>query len=108
MQTSTVSLRSVVRWYGIVAAGLFILAIVVFFVLQAFPLADADSMAAFENFFTFQFFLFLAAGFVAQMIDGALGMAYGISSTTFLMSTGVPPAVASASVHISEVFTTGA
>lgn len=49
----------------------------------------------------------VAVGFFAQMIDGALGMAYGITATTFLLSTGVPPAAASASVHIAEVFTTG-
>lgn len=56
------------------------------------------------------FLLYLAGGFVAQMIDGALGMAYGVSVTTFLLSLGVPaitPAVASASMHASEVFTTG-
>ena len=41
------------------------------------------------------------------MVDGALGMAYGVTSTTFLLSTGVPPAAASASVHIAEIFTTG-
>jgi uncharacterized membrane protein YfcA len=46
-------------------------------------------------------------GLAAQIVDGALGMAYGITSTTFLLSTGVPPAAASASVHIAEVFTTG-
>ena len=46
-------------------------------------------------------------GFFAQIIDGALGMAYGISATTFLLSTGSSPAVASASVHIAAVFTTG-
>jgi uncharacterized membrane protein YfcA len=51
--------------------------------------------------------LFVAVGFVAQMIDGALGMAYGVSSTTFLLSLGVSPAVASATVHTAEVFTTG-
>ncbi len=52
--------------------------------------------------------LILAAivGFVAQLIDGSLGMAYGVSSTTFLLSTGIPPALASASVHTAEVFTT--
>lgn len=48
-----------------------------------------------------------AVGFIAQSIDGALGMAYGISATTFLLGTGVSPAVASASVHIAEIFTTG-
>lgn len=52
-------------------------------------------------------FIFMAAGFVAQLIDGALGMAYGVSASTFLMSFGVPPAAASASIHTAEVFTTG-
>jgi uncharacterized membrane protein YfcA len=51
-------------------------------------------------------FLFIVVGFMAQMIDGALGMAYGVSSTTFLLGLGLPPAVASASVHTAEVFTT--
>lgn len=49
----------------------------------------------------------VVVGLIAQVIDGALGMAYGITSTTFLLATGVSPAVASASVHIAEVFTTG-
>jgi uncharacterized membrane protein YfcA len=53
-------------------------------------------------------FIFIFFGFIAQMIDGCLGMAYGVSSTTFLLSLGVTPAVASACVHISEVFTTAA
>lgn len=51
---------------------------------------------------------FLAVGFAAQLVDGAIGMAYGLTSTTILLSLGVPPAVASASVHTAEVFTTGA
>lgn len=51
--------------------------------------------------------LFTLVGFVAQMIDGALGMAYGVSATTFLMAFGIEPAVASASVHTAEVVTTG-
>jgi uncharacterized membrane protein YfcA len=50
--------------------------------------------------------LYAIFGFLAQMIDGALGMAYGVSSTTLLLSMGVPPASASASVHSAEVFTT--
>ncbi len=52
------------------------------------------------------FIQFVLVGFVAQLIDGALGMAYGVSSNTFLLSLGLPPAVSSASVHLSEVFTT--
>ena len=51
--------------------------------------------------------LYVLVGFAAQMIDGALGMAYGVSSNTFLLSLGIPPAAASASVHMAEVVTTG-
>jgi uncharacterized membrane protein YfcA len=51
--------------------------------------------------------LYTAVGFVAQMIDGALGMAYGVSSNSFLLSVGVPPKLASACVHLAETFTTG-
>lgn len=50
--------------------------------------------------------LYVLVGFVAQIIDGALGMAYGVSSNTFLLSVGVSPAIASASVHVAETFTT--
>src|SRR5690606_18211671 len=50
---------------------------------------------------------FILAGFVAQIIDGALGMAYGVSCTTLLLNFGLPPSMASASVHTSEIFTTG-
>lgn len=55
-----------------------------------------------------EFFIFVLGGFIAQMIDGSLGMAYGVSASTFLMSFGVSPAAASASIHASEIFTSGA
>ncbi len=51
-------------------------------------------------------FIFILVGFIAQLIDGALGMAYGVSSNSFLLGIGVPPAAASASVHMAEVVTT--
>jgi uncharacterized membrane protein YfcA len=51
--------------------------------------------------------LFIVVGFVAQVIDGALGMAYGVSSTSFLLSLGISPAAASASVHAAEIVTSG-
>jgi uncharacterized protein len=54
------------------------------------------------------FLLFVAVGFIAQMVDGAIGMAYGVTSTSVLLSVGVAPATASAAVHAAEVFTTGA
>lgn len=50
----------------------------------------------------------LLAGFLAQLIDGALGMGFGIVGTTLMLAMGLPPAKASAMVHIAEVFTTGA
>lgn len=53
------------------------------------------------------FYYYVIAGFIAQMVDGALGMAYGVSATTFLLTIGLPPAAASASVHSSEIFTSG-
>jgi uncharacterized protein len=55
-----------------------------------------------------EFLLFLLIGFAAQIIDGAIGMAYGLISTTVLLSLGISPVTASASVHAAEVFTTGA
>jgi len=45
-------------------------------------------------------------GFVAQLVDGSLGMAYGVTSSTLLLATGVAPAAASAAVHFSEIGTT--
>ncbi len=53
-----------------------------------------------------RFVLLALFGLAAQLIDGALGMAYGLTSTTLLLSVGVVPAVASASVHLAEVGTT--
>ena len=52
------------------------------------------------------FWIAFASGLGAQIIDGALGMAYGITATTFLLGSG-RSAAASASVHLAEVFTTG-
>ncbi len=44
-------------------------------------------------------------GLIAQLVDGSLGMAYGVTSTTLLLAVGISPALASASVHIAEVGT---
>ena len=49
---------------------------------------------------------FIAVGFAAQLVDGALGMAFGVISTTLLVTLGVPPAAASAGVHTVETATT--
>jgi uncharacterized protein len=52
------------------------------------------------------FLAFVAVGFAAQMVDGALGMAFGVISNSLLLFLGVPPAAASASVHAVETVTT--
>ena len=48
------------------------------------------------------------AGFVAQLVDGSLGMGYGVTSTSLLLTLGLAPALASASVHLAEIGTTAA
>ena len=54
------------------------------------------------------FFIYLIIGVMAQLVDGTLGMGYGATSTSFLISVGVPPAISSTGVHVAEMFTTGA
>jgi uncharacterized membrane protein YfcA len=61
-----------------------------------------------NTFISSDFALYLLVGLAAQLVDGALGMAYGVTSTSFLLSLGVSPAISSASVHVAEMFTTGA
>jgi siroheme synthase-like protein len=53
------------------------------------------------------FYYFLGAGFVFAMIDGAIGMSYGVTSTSFSLSMGIPPASASMGVHLSEIMSNG-
>lgn len=55
-----------------------------------------------------EFLLFALVGFLAQAVDGALGMAYGVISSTTLLAFGVSPANASAAVHTAKLFTTAA
>ena len=56
--------------------------------------------------FSAQIVIYILLGFAAEMIDGSLGMGYGVSSNTFLRTAGVPSAISSACVHVSEIFTT--
>ncbi len=66
-------------------------------------------MFGFEDITIYHLLPFIAVGFAAQMVDGALGMAFGVISQTLLVAVlGIPPASASASVHLVEMFTTGA
>ncbi|HEY5713740.1 MAG TPA: sulfite exporter TauE/SafE family protein [Candidatus Gracilibacteria bacterium] len=53
------------------------------------------------------FWIFVLLGFVAQIIDGGVGMGFGIITNTVLLSLGIPPVVSSASVHTAGIFTSG-
>jgi len=55
---------------------------------------------------TVRYLIILIFAFIAEMIDGGLGMGYGVSLTSFLLTIGFGTAVASAAVHMSEIFTT--
>jgi len=72
-----------------------------------FTYLTTENLIAIFNSVDSEILYYIAGGFIAQMIDGALGMAYGVTATTFLLSVGITPAAASASVHASEVFTSG-
>jgi uncharacterized membrane protein YfcA len=107
----TVSLASVIR-FQLVVVGSFVFLGMLFFAFARlfFPeqIALSGPSYSFDNILARQFLYYLVIGFVAQMVDGALGMAYGVTATSLLLSAGVPPSAASASVHAAEVFTTGA
>lgn len=78
------------------------IALIIYFLITVIPNKDFTNLHI-EN----TFYLFVVAGFIAQIIDGSLGMAYGVSSSTLLLNFGISPKIASAAVHTSEVFTTG-
>lgn len=69
---------------------------------------DSISIENIKSGLTFDFLIFLLIGIFAQLVDSTLGMGYGATSTTFLLSFGVHPATSSMGVHVAEMFTTGA
>lgn len=88
-------------WILLGVLGSILLILVVFFGSKTLSEYDWRSIVGPD------FLLFVLGGFIAQMIDGSLGMAYGVSATTFLLSFGISPAASSASVHTAEIFTSG-
>jgi siroheme synthase-like protein len=85
-------------WLAIVFAG----AIVV----TAFWHKEPEFQAYVQNINPI-FYWFLIGGFIFSMIDGAIGMSYGVTSTSFSLAMGVPPASASMGVHLSEILSNG-
>jgi len=87
--------------------GFFIITLKTILIIYLILELTVFSQKGFDISFDRNFLFFVLAGFVAQLIDGALGMAYGVSCTTLLLNLGIPPVLASASIHTAEVFTTG-
>jgi uncharacterized membrane protein YfcA len=98
-----------IRW---LVTGTIALSAILFFVSYNIYYTKPDfvrvTLVFIESVFNIGLINFILVGLAAQMVDGALGMAYGATCSSFLLGLGVPPATASASVHIAEIFTTGA
>ncbi|MFC3809313.1 sulfite exporter TauE/SafE family protein [Lacihabitans lacunae] len=90
-------------WYLIPMTILIALLLSILFNYQ-----DKFNLTKIVNGFNSDFVIFLLIGIFAQLVDGTLGMGYGATSTSFLLSFGVSPVVSSMSVHVAEIFTTGA
>ena len=79
------------------------------FIFSYFPLRDiSDHATDFYQTLDKNFHWMVVAGFVAQLVDGALGMGYGVTSAAILLSTGINPAAISGSIHTAEMFASGA
>ncbi len=87
----------------------FVLMLLGHFVFSYLPLkAIGDSMTGWYHNLGPNFILMILAGFLAQLVDGALGMGFGVTSATVLLSAGVNPAAISGSIHTAEMFASGA
>ncbi|MFN4314314.1 MAG: TSUP family transporter [Chitinophagaceae bacterium] len=100
-----------IRWrrvasYSVIAFGLMLVG---HFIFSYLPFREmATDAVSWYNTLDPNFPIMLLAGFLAQMIDGALGMGYGVTSATILLSAGVNPAAISGSIHTAEMFASGA
>ncbi|HKO81100.1 MAG TPA: TSUP family transporter [Chitinophagaceae bacterium] len=99
------------RWRKIATYSLlgFALMLIGHFIFSYVPFQKiADGTVTWYNTLDKNFPLMLLAGFLAQMVDGALGMGYGVTSATIMLSAGVNPAAISGSIHTAEMFASGA
>ena len=85
-----------------------IVLLVALMLILVFNYHDNFSIGNIKRGLNSDFLIFLLIGVFAQLVDGTLGMGYGATSTTFLLSFGVNPATSSMGVHVAEMFTTGA
>jgi len=99
------------RWRKIATYSLlaFAFMLIGYFIFSYLPLQQmADETYKWYKTLDSAFPIMLLAGFLAQMVDGALGMGYGVTSATILLSAGVNPAAISGSIHTAEMFASGA
>lgn len=99
------------RWKKIATRSLFAFAFMLigYFIFSYLPLQKmANETVTWYNTLDKAFPVMLLAGFCAQLVDGALGMGYGVTSATILLSAGVNPAAISGSIHTAEMFASGA
>lgn len=104
-ETKSVEIKQNSGIWWLLGAGVLILIFGLAYYFGDYSLVNPETVG---QFISSDFFFYLLVGLGAQLVDGALGMAYGVTSTSFLLSLGVPPAISSASVHVAEIFTTGA
>ncbi|RZK80926.1 MAG: sulfite exporter TauE/SafE family protein [Pedobacter sp.] len=109
MQANNISQER--QWKKVAYICLIIIA-ALFIGLAAYTYLTYDAIASFTtnayNQMDEKFLWMLVVGFLAQLVDGALGMGYGVISTTLLLSGGLNPAVISGSIHTAEMFSSGA
>ncbi len=99
------------RWRKIATYSLigFALMLIGHFIFSYLPLKEiGDDAIGWYQTLDKNFPIMLLAGFLAQMVDGALGMGYGVTSATIMLSAGVNPAAISGSIHTAEMFASGA
>jgi uncharacterized membrane protein YfcA len=99
------------RWKKIASYSVLIFSsmIIGHFIHSYVPLEQmAKATVGFYHSLDANFNMMILAGFVAQLVDGALGMGYGVTSATVLLSAGIPPVAISGSIHTAEMFASGA
>lgn len=99
------------KWKKIATFSIVIFAsmLVGHFILSYLPLQEiGDATINLYHSLDAKFPIMILAGFIAQLIDGALGMGYGVTSATVLLSAGINPAAISGSIHTAEMFASGA
>jgi uncharacterized protein len=100
-----------IKWKKIATYSLLVFALMLVghFIFSYLPLKDiADGTLRWYQTLDKNLPILLLAGFLAQLVDGALGMGYGVTSATILLSAGVSPAAISGSIHTAEIFASGA